>query len=262
MKIKSYIKIAAVSLAGMATLSSCLKDNAHYVNFAGSKPLVELPAATAIGSAGGLFEPASFSIAATPTPFNVLVNLAAPKPLSTALTVKFIVDESALTAYNHSLGLDTGGNTPYVLLPPADYSSTLSATIPANQNEANLVININTSLIDPSQPYALPITISDGGGQQISNYKTIIYSILVKNKYDGKYTVTGTLTDATTATITGAYPNNVELITQGASSDAYFDTDISNYAHQINTSNGPSSYGYYAPVFTFDPTTNKIIGVV
>ena len=257
MKKTFYIKTALLSLTTMAFLSSCLKDNSHYVDFAASKPLVELPVATGVGAAGGEFQAVAFSIVSTPTPLDLLVNVAAPKPLTTSLTVKLSVDAAALTAYN------TANNTSYVLLPPADYSSTLSVTIPANQNSANLVININTSAIDPTQTYVLPLTITDGGGQQISNYKTVLYNVQVKNKYDGVYKVTGTMVDATSPTLTGSYPNTVSLITQGASTVAYADSTGANasYKHIINSAGTPSSYGVFSPVFTFDPTTNKITAV-
>jgi len=246
MKKRFYIKTAFLSLATMATLSSCLKDDAHFVDFAGTKPLVELPAETGVAGTGEL-QAVAFSIQANPTPLNLLVNVAAPKPLSTALTVKLSVNPAALIAYN------TTNGTNFILLPAADYSTALTVTIPANQNSANLLININTSLIDPTQSYALPITITDGGGQQISNYNTVIYNVQVKNVYDGQYTVTGTLTDNTTAAITGSYPETVDLITEGASSDAFFDTGFQNFVHSID--NGASYYGSFSPVFTFNGST-------
>lgn len=188
MKKRFYIKSAILSLVVATLLSSCLKDDSRYVNFAGSKPLVELPAATGVAGTG-MFQSNSFAILTTPTPLNVLVNVAAPKPLTSPLNVKLSVDQAALTAYN------TANTKNYILLPAADYTSTFVATIPANQNSANVVININTSLIDPSiTTYVLPLTITDAGGQQISNYKTVLYNIQVKNKYDGNYTANGSIT--------------------------------------------------------------------
>lgn len=254
MKNRYYITYALLSLTVAMLFSSCLKDDSRYVDFAGSKPLVELPAATGVAGTGK-FQANSYAITTTPTALNVLVNVAAPKPLTSALNVKLSVDQAALTAYN------TANSTNYSLLPAADYTSTLSTTIPANQNSANVVINLNTSLIDPSQSYVLPLTITDGGGQQISNYKTLLYNIQVKNKYDGVYTVTGTMVDGMVSTITANYPRTVNLVTQGASSVAYFDTGIGNYAHSILSAGTASSYGSFAPIFNFDPATNKVLTV-
>ncbi|MDB5287997.1 MAG: hypothetical protein JWR05_2946 [Mucilaginibacter sp.] len=188
MKKKFYIKTALVALLAATGLSSCLKDNAHYVDFAGATPLIELPSAANVGGSGGLFQSVALTASATPVPINLAVNLAAPKTLGSDVTVKLSVDAAALAAYN------TANSTSYVLLPAAAYSSTLTTTIKAGTNLTNLVINVNTGSIDPSiTTYALPLTITDGGGQQISNYKTVIYNVQVKNVYDGAYSATGSI---------------------------------------------------------------------
>jgi len=228
MKKRFYIKTAFLSLTFMALLSSCLKDSKYYINFAASKPLVELPGSTGIGPLGGPFQTFAFAISSTPTPLDVAVNLAAPKPLGSPLTVKLSVNPDTLTKYN------AANSTNYTLLPAADYSSTLTVTIPAGQNLVALVVNINTSLIDPSQQYVLPLTITSGGGQQISNYNTILYNIQVKNAYDDNYTATGYVfhpsvpraINATYAVTTqGAIRCQAPVADLGADGD-FFDFDV------------------------------------
>ena len=210
MKKRFYIKTAFFSLMAMALFSSCLKDS-RYVDFAGAKPLVELPAATGVGPSGGVFQALALDIKSTPIPVNVMVNVAAPNPLNTPLTVKLSVDQAALTAYN------TANGTSYVVLPAADYNSSFTVTIPANQYSANLVVNINSSLIDPSNTnFVLPLTITDGGGQQISNYKTVLYNVQVKNQYDGNYHATGVRHHPTLGDFPFDY--NVDMGTAGATS--------------------------------------------
>jgi len=211
MKTKLYIKTAFVALVSMASLSSCLKDDKHYVDFASAVPLVELPSATGVGAKGGLFQALALDISSTPIPINLQVNLAAPKTLSSALTVKLAVDPAALAAYN------TANSTTYEILPAAVYSSTFTATIPANQNSANFVINIKSNLIDASSTnFVLPLTIVDGGGQQISNFKTVLYNVQVKNQYDGTYTATGTRIHPTLGPFPFSY--DVAMGTAGATS--------------------------------------------
>lgn len=186
MKRRFYIKTAFVALIAAAGLSSCLKDDKHYVDFAGATPLIELPSAANVGGSGGLFQAIALDISPNAQPFNVAVNLAAPKTLGSDVTVKLSVDQAALDAYN------TANKTNYQLLPAADYSSTLTAVIKAGTNLANVVINVNTNLISPSvSNYVLPLTITDGGGQKISNYKTVLYNVQVKNAYDGVYSLKG-----------------------------------------------------------------------
>jgi hypothetical protein len=75
MKTKLYIKAAFAAILSMATLSSCLKDDAHYVDFAGAVPLVELPSATGVGSSGGLFQANGVAISTTPVPVNLQVKI-------------------------------------------------------------------------------------------------------------------------------------------------------------------------------------------
>lgn len=211
MKTKLYIKTAFVALVSMASLSSCLKDDKHYVDFASAVPLVELPSATGVGAKGGLFQALALDISSTPIPINLQVNLAAPKTLSSAITVKLAVDPAALAAYNKA------NSTTYEILPAAVYSSTFTATIPANQNSANFVINVKSNLIDASSTnFVLPLTIVDGGGQQISNFKTVLYNVQVKNQYDGTYTASGSRIHPTAGTFTFSY--DVAMGTAGATS--------------------------------------------
>jgi hypothetical protein len=220
----------------------------YNVDFTKTKPLAELPGAANVSQTAGLFETTAFSIASTPTAFNVPVNIAQPNPLSSPVTVKLSVDQAALTAYN------TANSTSYTLLPAADYTSTLTVTIAAGQNLGNVVINVNTSLIDPSQAYALPLTITDAGGIQISNYKTILFNFQVKNVYDGEYTVTGTLNDTVVPTDVGNYPFDIDLITAGAATNYMFDTAVGSPSHEINTPTGVGAYGSFSPQFTFSGT--------
>ena len=170
---KIYIR-TVLSLMAISLLSSCLKDTKYNVDFTKTTPLVELPGAANVSTTAGPFEVVGIVSSATAaSPFNVAVNIAAPQPLSKAVTVKLSVDAAALTAYN------TANATTYTLLPAADYTSSLSVTIPAGQNLVNLVVNVITSKLDPTVQYVLPLTITDGGGIQISNYKTILYSLTV-----------------------------------------------------------------------------------
>jgi hypothetical protein len=188
MKTRLYIKLASAALIAMTGFSSCLKDDAHYVDFAGTTPLIELPSAANVGGKGGLFQTTALDNAES-VPVQLAVNLASPHTLSSDLTIKVSVDAAALTSYN-----STHGNK-YIILPTSFYTSTFTTKIPANTNLAYITINVKSSLIDPGiTNYVLPLTITDGGGQQISNYKTVLLNLKAKNIYDGAYTSTGSIT--------------------------------------------------------------------
>lgn len=190
MKKKIYLLTTITLSAAVLSLSSCLKDGNKFVDFSNVGTLVELPLSAFSGT--GKLTAAALAITDTPQTIPVIVNVASPKPLSSALTVTLALDEPALTAYNHANGLDTGGNVPYTILPPADYTiSNYKVTVPANQRQARMIIKVNTNVVDPAGHFILPLSIVDASGQKISNYKTILYNVQAKNKYDGNYHATG-----------------------------------------------------------------------
>lgn len=261
MKKKFYIIAAFTLAAAMLTLSSCLKDP-RAQDFSNVGTLVELPL-EAYNGVGALVAEA-LPIQATPQIIPIVVNVASPKALSTPLTVTLGLDAAALTAYNHANGLDTGGNVPYTLPPANSFSiPSFKVTIPAGQHTATLNVSIISSNLDPSGLYIIPLTITDGGGQKISNYKTVLLNVQAKNKYDGAYTATGTFTDTANPAITdaGIYPYDIYLETLGAASVGFYDPNNGFY-HLINSGGTNSIYGEFAPVFNFDLTTNKITSVV
>lgn len=80
------------------------------------------------------------------------------------------------------------------------------------------------------------------------------------NNYCGDYRMNGSLVDAFSANITGAYPKEVYLLSMNANSVAMFDLTINSYTHIILSGTTLSNYASFAPIFTFD-STNKIISV-
>lgn len=246
MKKKLYIKTAFLSLVSMAMLSSCLKDDAHYINFAGSKPLVELPAATGVGANGGFISSFALPISSSPAQIVLAVNLAAPKPLSSPLTVKLAIDPTvvtnynsaqaaayaaAVTQYNSDLAAYNAGTlatkptapsapTVYTLMPSDFYTvSSLTVTIPAGQNLVNVPIMITTSGFDLSINYVIPFKIIDGGGQQISNYNTVMYFVQPKNQWDGIYSDNGYVLRLGDPVLSGNFTGTkIALITSGPNS--------------------------------------------
>ena len=248
----------------IALLSSCLKDSKYAVDFSNTTPLVELPAAANVGGGGGTFETEAFAILSTPQTFKIAVNVAQANPLSSPVTIKLGLDTAAITAYNTANGLTTDDGDAYTLLPPEDYSTNWTVTIPAGQNLGYVTVSVNSSLIDPSQLYLLPVKIVNSAGIKISNYNEILYNVQAKNAFDGVYTVTGTMNDVTNATLTGYYPATVQLQTTGANSNIYFDVSSpveGGNGHLILSSGATNEYGEFDPVFTFDPATKKVTGM-
>lgn len=205
MKFKKYYSLAiAVCLLSFA---ACLKDDAHFTDFSKVGTIIELPDA----DPGLGLTTAALTFSKTPSDLSTRVNVAAPYPLTTALNVTLSIDKAAFAKWKTA-----NADTVSELLPDSTYTiPSASITIPANQNIGTYVVKVNSSKIDLNHTYVLPVSISDASGQTISgNFKTILYSITVKNIYDGTYTAVGTLNrqglptdnineDGTLATVNG-----------------------------------------------------------
>jgi hypothetical protein len=97
--------------------------------------------------------------------------------------------------------------------------------------------------------------------------------VAIKNKWDGVYTFSGTMTDKTNGTLTDFnnylqandpdnYPARYELRTISATSCDVYSEWASGYYFLITSGTSYSQYGSFRPVFTFDPATNKVVSVV
>jgi hypothetical protein len=181
MKKKNQIKIAIPFLAVILLLSGCLKDS-RYVDYSDVGVLVELPLAEVNNyqEVSGPFETETYSLAkgATDT-IIVAVNVASPKPLTTALSVTLTTgDLTALNAYN------TANGTTLTPLPAADFSviGSLTVTVPPNQRlaYATIVIKAKAMGVANSGNYVLPITISSASGEPIAQpEKALLYNIVI-----------------------------------------------------------------------------------
>lgn len=181
--------------------------------------------------------------------------------LNKSVTVKLQLNPTLITDYNAANG------TSFEMLDPGAY--TLSEdlgniTFAPGEHAKEIKITLDKNQLDLSKQLALGISIIEvGSGAVISEeLRDGLYSIGVKNKYDGKYTVTGTMVDYSTSALTGNYPWEVELRTSGASSCLVYDVENDFLLHPIL--NGPdwSYYGSFAMEFNFDPNTDQVITVV
>ena len=184
--------------------------------------------------------------------------------VNTATTVTLTNTQAYLNAYNTAHGTD------YVLLPTSAYTiapesgvtvsgTTWTVTLAPGQLARPIYITLDKTQMDLSQQYAfgLKITQTSTGGVSLAKGDAIV-NVLVKNKYDGAYEVTGTMADAGAA-LTGLFPMNYHLITTGEKTVAGFDPDywVDFFIPIINAGN-VSGYGSFAPVFTFDANNNII----
>lgn len=175
--------------------------------------------------------------------------------LNQPLTVKLTKNSSLIDAYN------TANGTGYIELPSNSYtllSDINNITFQPGEAVKEIKISVDQSKLDLSQQYALGFSIADAGTNAVavSSLKDALYAVGVKNKYDGHYQVTGSMTDFANAGLTGAYPMDVFLITAGPNSVYMYDNAVGGAAHTILSGGSLSYYGSFGPQFDFDANDN------
>jgi Domain of unknown function (DUF1735) len=190
------------------------------------------------------------------------VNLAYGKPASEDITVTLVPNNTIITDYN------TKNSTSYELMPTNTYQfvnpGALSVTIPKGSQRGYVAMRVNKANFDLSKVYALGFsiaTVSPANKYIINqNFKNILVSVQVKNKYDGAYTVTG-IHNRPGVGVDFPYKDvDVEMHTTGASSVRFYFNAVNSYGHPIGT--GPGTLSWYGaaigPNLTIDPNTNLI----
>ena len=262
---KKYFKIISF-MSLVVFLSSCLKDKNYDEGRTGNDlsqagKIIEL--AIANNPANGRTVGLAF-IDQVITPEFVTVRLAANDVAQE--DIKVTLDTTGARAF-----IDTF-NAKFSLaiekLPNAFFTfpNGLVVTIPKGEREATLKIKTNAIQFNTSTTYALwfKIVSIDKPGYIISgNYGSYFTQVGAKNKYDGKYTVTGTFVDLTNATFTGNYPFQYQLITTGANS-----VDVKQVvngdlvpAYLFSANGSGSFFGNFGISIIFDPVTDQIIEV-
>jgi hypothetical protein len=172
-KIPAYILFLGIAL--MSSLSSCLKDDSQ-PDFTQNQPIVELPVGSSSGNGSANSLATTLTVSATPSDYFVYVNYASPSANAADVAVTLGLNTDALTKYN------TLNGTSYTLMPATAYViPSLKVTIPSGQRKVQFPIKINTSVLDPSKTYALPLSITDASGFSISgNFGTLISLISLK----------------------------------------------------------------------------------
>ena len=237
---KIIYKTLALLFATVA-LTSCLKDDSTVLDpsKAGSN-IVEFQNPTDIAVHGST-TPAyllTYPISTTPTPITITVSysgveLSAPKDITVTvgLTSQAVIDQ-----YN------TENGTAIQMMPSSWYTlSGTSVVIPKGQKTATFTLNVNTSLIDLSKAYAVPLKLVSSNATVSGNFGTALFQVGAKNAYDGLYNYK---TSAITSLVPNANKNNIALVTTGANSVALKPGLLATYSNAVT--------------YTIDPVTNGV----
>lgn len=175
---KRIFKTGILALALGVGLSSCLKDKGYtdLVNAVGAEPIVSIFG----GESGQQVLGVDYTTTAKDVELFSL-NLASPNLLSQDVTATVDVNPDLLKG----TGLE--------LLPASSYTiPNKTVTIKAGQRDVPFVVQINSSKIDLTKSYAIPLTIMSASGAKVaSNLKNAVYAIKVNNIYAGVYRSTG-----------------------------------------------------------------------
>jgi hypothetical protein len=184
MKKKIYLIATILTATAALFLSSCLKDNAHYINFNTGTTFVDFPL-------GGFTNYSADAITESPDTDakgtivrQFAVNVASAnlptKPTVVTLAVGGQSDVDALNKLQ--------SNVSYVLMPANAYSfTTTTVTIPAGQQYATTSVTFYKALLDPSVSYLLPIKIVSGTGAKLTANLNIHYYHFIGNDFAGAY---------------------------------------------------------------------------
>jgi len=271
---KLSIKLIAAALAA-GFFVSCLEDKGYtdIIESVNDKPVVSF-----FGGERGLY-PSAIPISLSE---DVSLTITAARATSD-LTVKLKLDLAALDAYNQQLIDDAieAGDTSSTGVPNVDLFDvfpdslytipSMEVKFPKGTLDADFTIKVNTSKMSLSDNYILPVVIESVEGDPnavvADNIKSVLWYIQAKNRFDGHYTVTGKMVDATNPGLIGPYPWDVYLVTQGANQVAIYDNEYTHdLYHKIKSSNGDgtysdSYYGVFGVLITIG-ADNKVTEVV
>jgi len=149
------------------------------------------------------------------------------------------------------------------LLPASNYSlGPLEFDINPNSSATFAITVMNKLSRNVDSFYAVPLKIeSVTGGTIAPDAKSLVVVFDLRNRLDGKYRVTGTMVDIAAPTLTGYFPQDVNLITTGANSVVMIPLDLGIPGHLILSGTSLSYYGSFGPVFTFDNSNFKVLAV-
>ncbi len=160
--------------------------------------------------------------------------------------------------------LVTATDPTLTVLPASLFSFSASGTIEAGKWADTLDVKVlDASTLDPLKKYGIALTIatSDNGYMIAANSKTVIVTISIKNRYDGKYSLDGY---HNRTPYTFPYVDvEMDMETTGPNSVIFYYVDVSDYGHPIGV--GPGLYSWYgtaiSPEITFDLATNNVTSV-
>ncbi len=196
------------------------------------------------------------------------------------IKVKVQLDRNVLYDYN------TDNGSSYIVPPDSAFefvpTKEITVTIPKGQRRATITAKLNPGKLNLTNEYAMPFAVVDAVGAEVNSGDVdakVVVVVDLKNKYDGVWKMTGGSRQSTWAgyaTFMGNVirdnantPLELQLVTTGGSTVRVFypasATNV-NLGQMILcfdvSAQGYIFFGYCAPVFEFNLTSNALVSVV
>jgi len=226
---KKIFKITAYfTIFTSMVFTSCLKDDSLTLDTALSNSVTEFGNTGSIATmpSNGAAPRYSIDLGSLSTgdtaSFKVNVDYAGANTAPQDITVTLDIDESILALYNQVHSIDAVN----FIAPPAEMienSFPLTITIPKGQLFGQAVIHVTLpSTFDFNATYALPLKIaSTSVGDVSGNFGTAMYSLNVRNIYDGIYDLSGTILREGDLVLSGSTTGEISMTTTGPYSIQY-----------------------------------------
>lgn len=211
----------------------------------------------------------SYNLVAGAQTFSILT-ISRDVPNSTILnstqTVSLKIDTTVINDYN------TANTTNYIPLASSAYTfdasnpltlSNLLVTFAPGEFSKSIKVNLDLTKL-PAGNNAIGFTITQTAPGVISAASSKAFvAIGAKNRFDGEYILTGTMVDSYNGALTGNYPTDVFLISNGALQNNMYDNAIPGLYHSILNAGSLSRYGSIGVVFNFndDNTVGSVVNL-
>lgn len=245
-------KIAIPAL--LIFLSGCLKTHDGFIDLTQTTDFVILTGA-------GLGNFKASNIQANPSSTDTIrktitVDLASKDNSNGEVTVTIGVDNSLIDAYNSANG------TNFKPIPTTAFKLlSTKVTVPAGQHYGSTTLELYQNKLDPTISYMLPVSITDGGGKNLSSNQNTIYYNIIGNPIAGTYTEEWIRWNAsdTTGTPTYHFTGDLNVFSPESPTQVYVESVDNGAGFHISFTNTGGVLSNFK--ITLDPATYGNFGL-
>lgn len=180
----------------------------------------------------------------------------------TAITLKNQASGSAGSVHV-KLSIDTAVSAAGAKLLPTNghVLPSLEYDVPAN-GTVNVPLTLKRSNLPPEAVYGIGFKIETSSAGTIApSAKSIIVKFDLRNRWDGLYRVTGSMVDIAAPTITGNFPQDINVVTTSPNQVTFIPVDLGIPGFLILSGTSLSYYGSFGPVLNFNASSNQVTSV-